>query len=313
MARDPQDDVAAALLTQWLDHVRVHAVADLPLAAAQQRYPVVILEPGLGPLLTDYTVLAEDLASHGYVVIGSTPTYSASVVVFADGHVTQSTAAGNVPDAASLAETQQILGRLITVWVGDVTFLLDQAATLNRADASHRFTDRLDLQHIGVMDHSFGGATAAEVCASDVRCTAGIDLDGYLYGDVVQRGLTRPFMFVWSEPPDPSDAGWQLNSRESQAIYSTLPHGSYQLMIKGARHFNFSDYAVLYAPVVKLSDGLGSIDGRRGLLITTTMSTPSLTSISSSNPPTCSTVHRQTFPKSTSMYARPTSPMKRVQ
>ena len=39
-------------------------------------------------------------------------------------------------------------------------------------------------------------------------------------------------------------------------------------MIKGMRHFNFSDQAVLFSPVIRLMGGLGAIDGRRGLEIT---------------------------------------------
>ena len=40
-------------------------------------------------------------------------------------------------------------------------------------------------------------------------------------------------------------------------------------MIKGARHFNFADYAVLYGPLLKRRGSLGSLDGARGLNITT--------------------------------------------
>lgn len=268
-ARVRDGSLGASLLTQHLDRVRVHAIADAPLAPDQPTYPVLILEPGLGPLLTDYTTLAEDLASHGYIVVGSTPTYSASVVVFADGRVAWSSTAGTIPDAASPAASRRLLNHLIEIWSGDDTFLMDQVATLNRSDPARRFSGRMNLQAIGVLGHSFGGATAAQVCAHDARCKAGVDLDGYPYGDVVQRGLRQPFMFIWSEPPDPHDAAWQQAVSDTRTIYERLPHG-YQLTLTGARHFNFADFAVLYAPIIKLSDGLGQIDGRRGLAITTT-------------------------------------------
>jgi predicted dienelactone hydrolase len=45
---------------------------------------VLIMGPGLGAAASDYTVLAEDLASHGYIVVGYTPTYSTDVT-FPDG------------------------------------------------------------------------------------------------------------------------------------------------------------------------------------------------------------------------------------
>lgn len=66
--------------------------------------------------------------------------------------------------------------------------------------------------------------------------------------------------------------GQQLISfqQEIQAILRTVPRGaSYHLGINGAKHFNFSDYAVYFSPARALGL-LGSIDGVRGLQITRT-------------------------------------------
>lgn len=257
-----------SFLTQNLAKVQSHALADPPLADSLSPFPVIVMQPGLGPLITDYTTLAEGLASRGYVVVGSNPTYSASVVVFGDGRVARGTPAGNVPDNASPAEAKALLDRLITVWAADDQFVMDQLERLNAADPTGMFTGRLDMQEIGVFGHSFGGATAAQVCQLDARCKAGVDLDGYPYGTVVREGLHQPFMFMWSEPPSASDPAWQQAMRDSEAIATRWPHDDYQVTVNGMRHFNFSDYAVLFTPVVKLTGGLGPIDGRRGLAIT---------------------------------------------
>jgi len=226
------------------------------------------MQPGLGPIATDYTTLAEDLASHGYVVVASTPTYSASVVVFPDGRVARSSASGTIADDAAPDAAKIILDRLLTVWAGDNVFITNQLEKLNRAGPSGRFTGKLDLQAIGVWGHSFGGASAAQTCRLDNRCKAGADLDGTLYGDVVRVGLHQPFMFIWSEPKDQTDTRWQQSMRDAQQLYDRLRNGGYQLTIRGTAHFNFSDYAVLYEPIVKLIGGLGPIDGQRGLQIT---------------------------------------------
>ncbi|MGH9216566.1 MAG: hypothetical protein ACRDZS_09955, partial [Acidimicrobiales bacterium] len=63
-----------------------HAVADAAVADDQSTYPVLLLSPsGFPPLLL--AAIAEDLASHGYVVVGVNHTYEASVTAFADGRV----------------------------------------------------------------------------------------------------------------------------------------------------------------------------------------------------------------------------------
>jgi hypothetical protein len=264
-----QPQVLAQFLLQDLSVVQAHAVQGAPLATAQATYPVLVLQPGLGPILPDYTTLAEDLASRGYVVVGSTPTYSAAVVVFPDGRVAQGNASASVSDLASPTEAQQVLDRLVFVWAADDSFVLNQMAALNQSDPDGRFTGHLDLGAVGFWGHSFGGAAAAETCRLDARCKAGLNLDGYPYGDVVQAGLDRPFMTLWSEPPSPSDANWQQATLDMRTMESRLGGDGYQLMIRGARHFNFTDNSVFFAPFLKLRGGLGTIDGRRFLSITT--------------------------------------------
>lgn len=258
------------LLMQNPAHVRAHSLAGPPLSAAQRTYPVILMQPGLGPSIPDYTTLGETLASYGYIVVGSTPTGSANLVVFANGQVVSGSPKGDVPDSASIPEVERVLGKLIQVWAGDDRFVLDQVELLNASDPEGRFTGRIDLEAVGVMGHSFGGATAAQFCRLDSRCKAGADLDGYPYGDVIQVGLRQPFLFVWSEPIYPEDPAWKRAMQATQAIFERLPKGSLQLTIRGARHFNFTDEAVEFQPALHRLGLLGPIDGRYGLEIVTT-------------------------------------------
>lgn len=256
------------LFTQDFDHVHGHSTEGVPLAAAQTTYPVLIMQPGLGPALPDYTTLCENLASYGYIVAGSTPTGSASVVAFKDGSVVRGTSRGNVPDNASVGEAKRILGDLIRIWVQDDALVLDRLEGLNASDPAGRFTGRINLDAVGVLGHSFGGASAAQFCSQDARCKAGADLDGYPYGEVVQTGLDQPFLFLWSEPVDGNDAAWLQAEQDIDTIFQGLPPGSLQVTIQGTRHFNFTDYAVEYQPVVHVLGGLGPIDGAYALEIT---------------------------------------------
>ncbi len=264
-----QPYVLAQLLLQDPSVVQPHAVLAAPLATAQAAYPVLVFQPGLGPVLPDYTTLAEDLASRGYVVAGSTPTYSSAVVVFPDGRVAYGTDAATVSDLATPAEAPRILDKLVEVWAADDSFVLSQTAALDQSDPDGRFTGHLDLNNVGFLGHSFGGAAAAETCHLDARCKAGLNLDGTPAGDVVQAGLEKPFMTLWSEPPSPSDANWRQSTQDMRRMESRLGGDGYQLMIRGSRHFNFTDNSVFYAPFLKLRGGLGSIDGRRFLSIAT--------------------------------------------
>jgi hypothetical protein len=83
---------------------------------------------------------------------------------------------------------------------------------------------------------------------------------------VVNTGLQQPFLFVWSTGNDAHDAHYQQAVQDISAIYNRLETG-YQVTIQGARHFNFTDYAVEFSPVLKLVGLLGAIDGEQGLQI----------------------------------------------
>src|SRR5215213_11145711 len=80
-------DLVGDALALDLSRITVHAVEDAPVAADEPRYPLVLLSPGSGIMPAVYTALAEELASHGFIVVGVNHTYNASVTVFADGRV----------------------------------------------------------------------------------------------------------------------------------------------------------------------------------------------------------------------------------
>jgi dienelactone hydrolase len=258
---DQQHGRIGQLLFQSNDSIQTHSVENARLATAATRFPVLIFEPGLGNLPTQYTTLLEDLASHGYIIFAIAPTYSADVVVFPNGRVAEASAAGKPGDTPN----EQAYTRLVTVWAQDVVFVMNQLERLNTISGT-MWSQHLDLTRLGIFGHSFGGATAAQVCLMDVRCKAGIDLDGSLFGPVVQTGLRKPFLVIQSEPCSTSDC--RTFQSEIQAILRTVPnHEGYHLTIKGVQHYNFSDSAVYFSPERALGV-LGSIDGARGLQIT---------------------------------------------
>jgi predicted dienelactone hydrolase len=261
---DQQHGFIGQQLIQSNESIRTHSLDSAPPSSAMARYPVLIFEPGLGNIPTQYTTLLEDLASHGYIIFAITPTYSSDVVVFPDGRVAQATPAGSLDNVANL----QVAGnQLVTVWAQDVIFVMNQLDRLN-ATPGNMWSQRLDLTRLGVFGHSFGGATAAQVCQMDSRCKAGLDMDGDFFGNVVQTGLEKPFMVIQSDKGSCSDSNCHSFQQEIHAILRTVPQGeSYSISITGTKHFNFSDYAVLFSPLRALGL-LGPIDGERGLQIT---------------------------------------------
>ena len=179
------------LLTRDESKVHGHSIRDADVSPQQRSYPVVIMRAGASAGVLAYSTLAEDLASHGYVVAGFDAPYRTSVVVFPDGRVMRRTPENNPELCAEKEQAQQAgcMSKLMTAWTSDIAFVLDQLERLNRSDAPGKFTGRLDLTRVGVFGHSLGGATAAQFCHDDSRCKAGIDVDGQPFGSVVQASL----------------------------------------------------------------------------------------------------------------------------
>jgi dienelactone hydrolase len=262
-----------SFLNRDLSRVVAHSSADSPISYAEPRFPVVLMRPGGSSLTAEYAVLAEDLASHGYVVVGFDAPFRTQVVALQDGRVIARTPE-NDPDQFSGDDLRRVAERLLEAWTSDTAFLLDYLAQLDANDPAGRFTGHLDMNHVGMFGHSLGGATALQFCHVDPRCKTGIDVDGLALGGVVHDGLSKPFMFLMSDhsrdASDPAEAA--RIKADLQGIYSRLPADERAAIeIRGANHYGFSDGAVLRSPrLQRLLSMVGIIgmDGRRQLAIT---------------------------------------------
>jgi dienelactone hydrolase len=258
-------------LTRDLSVVHPHSLRNADVSAQERSYPVVIMRGGAAANVTNYSTLAEDLASYGYVVVGIDAPYRTNVVVFPDGRVV-TRARGNNPEGAAGQPSHGVI-ELLAAWTTDIGFVLDRLEQLNKSDASGKFKGRLDLTRVGVFGHSFGGSQTAQFCSEDARCKAGIDIDGLPLGSVVQKGLQKPFMFLLSDHSHESDPESLRIKADIRSIYDRLPpDGRLLITIRGANHFTFSDDgALLKSRLFRTALWLfGKLDmgGRRQLAIT---------------------------------------------
>ena len=264
-----------ALLTRDLSKVHTHSISNAPVSSRLSSYPVVVMRAGASAEIASYSTLAEDLASHGYVVVGFDAPYRTFEAAFPDGRAIARVPQNN-PELCLEARGPQrdrCAVRLLNAWTADITFVLDRLRQLNAADPSGRFRGRLDLSRVGVFGHSFGGAAAALFCEEDSRCTAGVDVDGALHGSVIQAGIHRPFMFLLSDHSRESDPESHQIMSDIRSVYDRLPSDGRALIeIRGANHFLFSDDGALLKSHILLRTlrvfGVVRIDGRRQLAVT---------------------------------------------
>jgi hypothetical protein len=189
-----------------------------PLAAEAGRLPVVLYSPGGGEPRTWGTILVQDLASRGYIVVTIDHPCEASEVEFPGGRVIEGSAFPS--DEHQLQQFLQhgdfaaLATKIVAARVADTRFVIDELAAVAAArnpDAGHRplpagLACAMDLNRIGMFGVSAGGFTAAQAMYEDRRITAGIDIDGTVespflrdsmsIAPVFARGLDRPFLFM---------------------------------------------------------------------------------------------------------------------
>jgi dienelactone hydrolase len=161
-----------------LASARTHVVDDAPLSSHSRRYPVLLVSHGLRYHSLGYSMLSEDLASHGYVVVGVDHPSTAFAVLFPDERVTRF----SEPlwsQRRTAEETQAFERKHVELCAADLMFVVNQLERLDSGAIPSRLNGRLDLARIGVIGHSFGGRNAARACQLDKRLKAGVILDGF--------------------------------------------------------------------------------------------------------------------------------------
>ena len=268
-----QSPALLRLLTRDPSRVREYSVPDASLASDERAYPVLVMRGGASAPVANYSTLALDLASHGFVVVGFDAPFRTGRVVFPDGRAFARLPANNPELAFGRADSASLMNRLLDAWTSDIGFALDRLSRLNAADSSGRFTGRLDVSRVGVFGHSLGGVEAAQFCDVDPRCTAAVDVDGAPIGRIVNDTIRRPFMFLLSGHEGATDPESRQILADIRAVYARIPADRRQSMfIRGANHFTFSDDGALlksgFVRLVLRLAGQLQIDGRRQLEVT---------------------------------------------
>lgn len=232
------------------DRAKVHANAlnDADISAQHSTYPLVIMRAGASLEVWNYSALAEDLASHGYVVAGIDAPYRAFNVVFPDGRVFTRLPQNNPELCLDMRGTQRddCISRILNAWTSDIRFVVDHFGKLQSSESAGKFAGRVNTAHVGIFGHSFGGAQTAQFCSDDARCQAGVDIDGEIEGPVIHNGLHQPFMILLSDHDREHDSDKEEILANFHTLYSTVPDGEREfLWIRGANHYLFGEGGAL--------------------------------------------------------------------
>jgi dienelactone hydrolase len=238
----------------------VPATPDAPVVRNAMKFPVVIYFDGWPEDKVQNITLIRELASRGFVV--ASVQYPAQL----DRPMIQ------YSSDAAFERSVELDHAKARAHAGDAIGVLEALSTLD-AETASRFARRLDTQRAGTLGFSFGGAIAAEASRLDPRIKAVVNMDGRHWGDALEHGVERPYLFICEELAMPTPADMvsadpmiRYEARLDQVDYSQLAAnlqalGGIRVTIAGTAHMNFTDVA-LRSPLRRLSGG-GPIDPRR--------------------------------------------------
>jgi hypothetical protein len=246
--------------------VKSHSILGTRFPQNPGRFPLLLYTPSWSGIRTESTVQVEELASHGYVVIGIDHPYSSNSVAFPDGTIVHRKFLGeeDYSSQAAFEAFVETASQQIQIRAKDASFVLDVLERLDANDPKGLLTGRLDLARVGIFGSSLGGGTAAEACSLDRRCKAGVDMGGMIARGVAKQGAFAPFFFMfeglYEEPPfiprtDLSSFSpakrreIEFSLKQFSLMKSLLSkYGGYWMTLNEIKHINFFD-APLFSPL----------------------------------------------------------------
>ncbi|MFD8498790.1 alpha/beta hydrolase family protein [Amycolatopsis sp. NPDC059657] len=225
-----KDEAPPGLPHDILSTVRTNAAKNAKPLGLNHSLPLIVLSPGYTKPRATLTSLAEDLASHGYVVAGIEHTYESAGTSFPDGRVVSCVSCDLQHDDAFWLKVGA--GR-----AADVSFVLDE---LVKPAARWPGAALIDPRRMAMAGHSAGGASSIPALLNDSRLRAGVNIDGLQSTPVPDTGLARPFLFLGNElrhVPD-KDPSW------TQA-WERLGGWKRWFVVSGTEHASFTDVGLL--------------------------------------------------------------------
>jgi hypothetical protein len=273
------------ILTEWAMEP-THSFLKSKPAKAKTPFPVILYSSS--GVMNANTFLSEELASHGYVVFSIGHPYWCEFYFDAEGKTTPLDKNNEyyqqlwkeegswqvlkikkeITLAKTLEERPDLYQKLnqampteasdLRLWGEDIAFVVNQLKEMNSQTGF--FKGIMDVNRIGVMGYSKGGAAAGQYClTADDRCKAGINLGGFMFADVVEKNLKKPFMIMEHIEP------WASNGLPIGELFIKRAESSaYMVAIRDALHGNFCDMT-LAKKYIKAEGIVGPIDGEKFL------------------------------------------------
>lgn len=230
---------APAVVLGHLQRISTNTFQDAQPASG--RFPVLLYSPGFGSTRYESMALITELVSHGYVVVGMDHAGTSAVATAHNGErILADLEMDSEDNSAGLVEER----------AQDASFVLDSLS-------STKLAETMDLDRVGMVGYSFGGATAAEALRTDARVRAALNIDGTFYGNVTQEAVGKPLMTLHHDPatysPELQPEVLQSQQEEDDLMRGLNGTNYHVATVTQTQHPSFND---TFAVVPLMGNGL---------------------------------------------------------
>lgn len=267
----------------WIAELKENPTHSFPMAdifTDNNGFPVILFNPGFYFGMPElYTGMMEELASHGYIVCSINHPYEQPYMKFPNNeeiYIKKKKAQWSYMQLVfanwfqwkkkdSPEKVEEItryyhkmlrrFKKIVNLWVDDSRFFIDYLEGAQHKSDANAIISRMNLNAIGALGQSVGGAVIGELCVQDQRVKAGINLDCFQFGDAIDQPIKQAFMLIESDYNVDWNMGNTVNFKNTIGDFAFL-------RFPGSSHFVFSDGAVLPYPDKDNSIRMiGDIDG----------------------------------------------------
>ncbi len=197
-------------------------------------FPLLLFSHGNGGFRMQNTFWCEHMASHGYIVMSPDHTGNCAGT-FVDGNL------------VLIQQSEEARKQSATDRPKDISFLIDTMDRMNKGNDS-RFFGRVDMDHIGMSGHSFGGFTCTWIGNLEPRVKALAPMAG---AAEERKNVDTPVMVLIADED-------RTLGRERMALlakyYDTSKGPHYQVEFKNGGHYSFTE---MYQLRPDFGDGVG--------------------------------------------------------
>lgn len=236
------------------------------------KYPLIVFSHGAFGVKMSNTSTFMELASHGYVVCSIDHPYHAAGTIDMDGHLTigsrefvQEVVDANT-DVYNEKEQFELTNKWMNLRTEDIHFVINTILE-NTKTNSAKVYELIDINKIGLIGHSLGGAASAQLGRERNDIGAVVDLDGTMLGEYKSNEYGEP---VINENPYPLPllnfySEYVINELKIDPEYvypnqyiSSISAKAFEVYIKGSNHMSYTDLP-LFSPL--LAKQLSGISG----------------------------------------------------